>query len=146
MGVSQKRHSEKRQRTKLLGIRLLPEEHLAFKEFADLQDADMAEIAFGLLPKSTRTSSPAPRRWHSRRRRRGPAPALTLMNSRSLRTARTSLSTLRQIGRKIVASPVDDTLNTPDVRVKPFDSVTIWLAAVPALFAAVQLNLQVAFP
>lgn len=49
MGVSQKRHSEKRQRTKLLGVRLLPEEHLAFKEFADELDADMAEIAFGAL-------------------------------------------------------------------------------------------------
>jgi hypothetical protein len=49
VGVSQKQHSEKRQRTKLLGVRLLPEEHEAFKEFAGELDADMAEIAFEAL-------------------------------------------------------------------------------------------------
>jgi hypothetical protein len=49
MGVSQKRHSEKRQRTKLLGVRLLPEEHTGFKELADENDADMAELAFAAL-------------------------------------------------------------------------------------------------
>jgi hypothetical protein len=49
MGVSQKRHSEKRQRTKLLGVRLLPEEHSGFKELADEKDQDMAELAFEAL-------------------------------------------------------------------------------------------------
>ena len=41
--------SEKRQRTKLLGVRLHPDEHSAFKEFADLQAADMAELALRAL-------------------------------------------------------------------------------------------------
>lgn len=49
VGVSQKPRSEKRQRTKLLGVRLLPEEHSGFKEFADERDADMAELAFEAL-------------------------------------------------------------------------------------------------
>ncbi|MBY0290919.1 MAG: hypothetical protein K2X52_27840 [Mycobacteriaceae bacterium] len=49
MGVSQKPHSETRQRTKMLGLRLLPEEHSDFKEFAEEQDADMAELAFDAL-------------------------------------------------------------------------------------------------
>jgi hypothetical protein len=41
--------SEKRQRTKLLGVRLHPDEHSAFKEFANVQAADMAELALEAL-------------------------------------------------------------------------------------------------
>lgn len=33
----------------MLGLRLLPEEHSDFKEFAEEQDADMAELAFDAL-------------------------------------------------------------------------------------------------
>lgn len=49
MGASGRRHSQKGQRTKLLGVRLLPDEHLAFKEFAEELDADMSEIVLEAL-------------------------------------------------------------------------------------------------
>lgn len=49
MGASSKRHSQKAQRTKLLGIRLFPDEHVAFKDFADGQGDDMTELVYEAL-------------------------------------------------------------------------------------------------
>jgi hypothetical protein len=49
MSASAKRHSQKAQRTKLLGIRLFPDEHLAFKDFAEGQGGDMSELVYQAL-------------------------------------------------------------------------------------------------
>jgi hypothetical protein len=49
VGASGKRHSQKAQRTKLLGVRLFPDEHVAFKEFADRQGDDMSELVLEAL-------------------------------------------------------------------------------------------------
>jgi hypothetical protein len=46
---SGKRHSQKAQRTKLLGIRLFPDEHVAFKDFADDLGDDMSELVYEAL-------------------------------------------------------------------------------------------------
>lgn len=48
MGAPRK-HSQKAQRTSLLGIRLFPEEHVAFKDLADGQGYDMTELAYEAL-------------------------------------------------------------------------------------------------
>ena len=49
MGASRKRHSQKAQRTKLLGVRLFPDEHVAFKDLADGQGGDMSELVYDAL-------------------------------------------------------------------------------------------------
>jgi predicted HicB family RNase H-like nuclease len=41
--------SEKRQRTKLLNVRLLPEEHLALKEIASEQGLSLSELVVNSL-------------------------------------------------------------------------------------------------
>ncbi|MDP7707407.1 hypothetical protein [Mycobacterium sp. TY815] len=46
---SRKPHSQKAQRTKLLGIRLLPDEHESFKDLADGQGGDMSELVYDAL-------------------------------------------------------------------------------------------------
>ena len=49
MGASGKRHSQKAQRTKLLGVRLFPDEHVAFGELASEQGDDMSELVYEVL-------------------------------------------------------------------------------------------------
>jgi hypothetical protein len=44
-----KRHSQKAQRTKLLGVRLFPDEHGAFKDLAGVQGGDMSELVYDAL-------------------------------------------------------------------------------------------------
>jgi len=48
------RGSENRQRTKLVGVRLLPEEHKRIREAADAQGVSMSEFVLTLI----RSSSP----------------------------------------------------------------------------------------
>ncbi len=44
-----KPHSQTAQRTKLLGVRLMPGEHEAFQDLACGEDADMSTLAYGAL-------------------------------------------------------------------------------------------------
>lgn len=48
MGASRK-HSQKAQRTELLGIRLFPDEKGAFKDFAEGEGSDMTVLAYDAL-------------------------------------------------------------------------------------------------
>jgi len=52
MGVATKPRSESRQRTKLLGVRLLPEEHEQLKEMAEAQGITMSEFVISSLRKA----------------------------------------------------------------------------------------------
>lgn len=49
MRSSRRQHSQKAQRTKLLGIRLFPDEHVAFKDLADGKGDDMSELVYEAL-------------------------------------------------------------------------------------------------
>lgn len=49
MGAPGRAHSQKAQRTKLLGVRLFPDEHVAFKDFADGQGDDMSDLVYAAL-------------------------------------------------------------------------------------------------
>ena len=52
MGVATKPKSETRQRTKLLGVRLLPEEHELLKEMAEARGISLSELVISSLRKA----------------------------------------------------------------------------------------------